>query len=343
MIAVKELKTDNRFTLPKEFLSVMPETCPVCGSVMEVNEGLTELRCTNSVCPSKLTTRMVKMFESLGVLGMGASRCAGIVKHYAATSPYIIFKICHRDGTFDTFYDYYQIVLKDVKAQPIICDSTDAVAVVNEFTDFLKANGLSKDDCKLQHIRLSDSVAQGIVEQVNKARTMLLYEFVKFGNYEGLQSSAAQLFKDYTSLDAFYADFDKGGVDFIKQKLDIKQDNVVSIRAESIYSTLQSARAELYEYIDYIDLRETQKVMNICISTAVGAPYKNKADFIKQMNDKYGEKCYLNMLGSVSKKCEYLVWSKQGAATSKVEKATALNIPIMTGVEFDEMMQKQFG
>ena len=65
---------------------------------------------------------------------------------------------------------------------------------------------------------------------------------------------------------SFYADFDKGGVDFIKQKLDIKQDNVVSIRAENIYATLQSARAELYEYIDYIDLRETQKVMNICIS-----------------------------------------------------------------------------
>lgn len=342
MLAVSALKTDNRFVLPKEFLEVMPETCPVCGSNMEVNEGLTELRCTNAVCPSKLTTRMVKMFESLGVLGMGASRCAGIVKHYDATSPYIIFKICHRDGTFDTFYDYYQIVMKNMNVAPIICKSMDSVAVVTEFTEFLKANDLSKDDCKLQHIRLSDAIAADIVAQVNKARTMLLYEFVKFGNYEGLQSSAAQLFKDYTSLDDFYADFDNGGVDFIKTKLDIKQDNAVSIRAENIYNTLERARAELYEYIDYIDLRETQKVMNICISTAVGPPYKNKADFIRQMNDKYGDKCYLNMLSSVSKKCEYLVWSKQGSATSKVEKATALGLPIVTGAEFDEIMQKQF-
>lgn len=331
---VEELKREGN--LPEEFLDVLPDTCPVCGSPMAITEGLSMLKCTNGVCPSKLTTRLCKLFEDLGVLGMGASRCAGLVKYHNATSPYIIFKLCHKDGTFDTFFDYYQINYGG--EEPYIMQGRDKDSLAIEFTDFLVNTGVSEEQCKMQHVGMSEAVAKDIVTQVNKARSMLLYEFVRMGNYEGLRDSATQLFKDYNSLDDFYKDLDNGGIDFVKTKLGIKKAEGESIRANSIYATLIAAREELMEYIQYIDLKGATQVVNICISTAVGAPYKNKADFIRAMNDKYGDKMYLNKLGSVTKNCQYLVWSKVGEPTNKVKAATKLGIPILTGVEFDAML-----
>ena len=322
-------------TLPQEFLDVLPDACPVCGSMMEITQGLTMLKCVNPVCQSKLVTRCAKLFEDLGILGMGTSRCAGLVKYHDAKSPYIIFKLCHKDGTYDTFYDYYQMNFGE---EPYILQSSDPQEAKEEYFAILEENGLSKETCKLQHVSMSDKIAVDIVMQVNKVRSMLLYEFVRIGNYEGLRDSATQLFKDYTSLDDFYKDFDNGGIEFVKDKLGIKCDGE-SIRANGIYETLNASREELQEYVQYVDLRGEAKVMNICISTAVGAPYKNKAEFIRAMNDKYGDKIYLNKLGSVSKNCQYLVWSKVGDETNKVKKAKSLGIPIMTGAEFNNMLE----
>lgn len=328
--------------LPEEFLDVLPETCPVCGSDMEITEGLTAVKCTNAVCPSKLTTRLVKLFEDLGVLGMGASRCAGMVQYHKATSPYIVFEVCHKDGTFNKFFEFYQVKFPD-DTEPLILENTDKAKVFEEFSAKIAEMGYDEDECKLQHVEMSDKVAAEITSQVNKARTMLLYEFVRMGNYEGLRDSASQLFKDYGTLDEFYKDFENGGVAFVKNKLGIKVDNGVSIRAESIFNTLTKAKDELYKYIQYVDIRESAEVMNICISTAVGAPYKNKAEFVRVMNEKYGDRCYLNKLGSVSKNCQYLIWSKIGSETNKVQNAKKLGIPIMTGAEFDEMLRGKYG
>ena len=85
--------------------------------------------------------------------------------------------------------------------------------------------------------------------------------------------------------------------------------------------------------------RNVNKIMNICISTAVGAPYKSKQDFVAQMNARFSDKVHLNFLGSVTKDCEYVVWSKEGAPTSKVKKAEKYGIPVLTGAEFEAMLQ----
>lgn len=194
---------------------------------------------------------------------------------------------------------------------------------------------------------LSVDFMRGIKEQIDNNRSMMLWEYIKFSNIPALRDTARELFKDYHSLETFYADMDEyaqkvsyGGVLFIQEKLKIKEDSdSLSLRALNIYSSLSEHRVGLFAGLEYVTIINPKSTLNVCISTSVGNGYSSKSDFVNKMNQRYGEVCHINFLSSITKNCEYLIWSKVGAETSKVKKAKAYGIPIMTGVEFEEMLR----
>ena len=190
---------------------------------------------------------------------------------------------------------------------------------------------------------LSEEFLTGIKKQIDEHRTMMLWEYVKYSNIPYLRDTARELFKEYNDLKQFYAIMESKGdaaVVFIQEILGIKESGVLSIRALNIYQSLVIYKEELIEGLKYVNIIVPDKTLNICISTSVGQGYANKADFANQMNQRYGNKCHINFLSTVTKNCDYLIWSKIGAPTSKVKKANSYGIPILTGAEFEDMLAR---
>ena len=190
---------------------------------------------------------------------------------------------------------------------------------------------------------LSEEFLSGIKKQIDEHRTMMLWEYIKYSNIPYLRDTARELFKEYNDLKQFYAIMESKGdaaVVFIQEILGIKESGVLSVRALNIYQSLVIYKEELLEGLKYVNIIVPDKTLNICISTSVGQGYANKADFANQMNQRYGNKCHINFLSTVTKNCDYLIWSKIGAPTSKVKKANSYGIPILTGAEFEDMLAR---
>lgn len=190
---------------------------------------------------------------------------------------------------------------------------------------------------------LSEEFLTGIKKQIDEHRSMMLWEYIKYSNIPYLRDTARELFKDYHNLVKFYEEMESKGdsaVLFIQDLIKVNGDGVISIRALNIYKSLLLYKEELLEGLKYVDIVVPNSTLNICISTSVGQGYANKADFANQMNKKYGDKCHINFLSAVTKNCDYLIWSKIGAPTSKVKKANSYGIPILTGAEFEDMLAR---
>lgn len=317
MILVSELKNS---ALPKEFLDVLPVYCDSCGAENEITESLTILRCSNPSCGEKAVQRLVALLKDLGVKNMGESKCRQFLEHFGTVNPYAIFMY-----------------------EPDV-------------------DGPLFEGCSMDF-------SYALFEQINKKRKMLLWEFVKIGNLPGIRDSARKLFAEYDSLEEFYDDLEAGGISFVQELLSIKgkqeapdnyfddDDSPVSVKAVDVYNTLMYFKDELLEAVEFVEIKQlTTRVINICISTAVGKPYSSKADFVAKMNEEFGHKVHLNFLGSVTNDCQFLIWSKEGAPTNKVKKAEKINekrraqnmangvdeeeglIQIMTGAEFREYL-----
>ena len=117
-------------------------------------------------------------------------------------------------------------------------------------------------------------------------------------------------------------------------KLDVNSKSVIET-----CSTLRFFRNDLLAGEKWVNIRQAVTTINICISTAVGPPYANKAAYVAYMNDTYANKIHLNFLNSVTKNCQYLICADKNATTSKAKKAREQNIPIMTGAEFEAYIQ----
>lgn len=176
----------------------------------------------------------------------------------------------------------------------------------------------------------SQEFSEKFYKQLETKRSMLLWEYIKIGNLPKIRDSARKIFAEYDDLAKFYEDFEDpttGGTQFIQKKLGIKGKlEGESIMVSQTCETLRVFKEDLFEALDYVNIKKLNTpVINLCISTSVGAPYKSKKDFVSQMNEKFEEKIHLNFLSSVTQDTQFLIWSGAGAVTSKVKKAQSIN------------------
>lgn len=192
---------------------------------------------------------------------------------------------------------------------------------------------------------VSDLVSDKIIAQIDAKRDFQLWEFVQIANIPGVQTSAKDIFGDYTSLDDAYAAIEEGGVDFIQRKLGIAADMELSVRAMQVYTNLMLFKDDLYDGIvdvNIIDMSDVKEI-NIYCSDQAGGNFKHKKDFYAAIQKEFGDRVYFNIVGSVNKKLNYLIWAGADGTpcrvTSKVTtvqgyQAKGYDIPIMTADQF---------
>ena len=64
--------------ISEEFKGIIPENCN-CGGKFLLNEGMTQLKCSNPICPYHMAQKMDSMFKQLKVKDIGPATCETII------------------------------------------------------------------------------------------------------------------------------------------------------------------------------------------------------------------------------------------------------------------------
>lgn len=198
---------------------------------------------------------------------------------------------------------------------------------------------------------ISQEVSDKIISQIRSHREFLLWEFVMYANIPYVRTSARKIFQGYSNLEEAYADIEAGGVSFIQDCLDIKNEGELSIQAIKIYKSLMEFKDDLLEGEQNIIIKDLKgiKELNVVCSDQVGGGFSKKAEFYNFINTTFADKLHVNFLPSVNRKIDYLVWAGADGSparyTSKVKAVEGYNqkgcnIPILTATQFIEEMKE---
>lgn len=353
---VKDMSTD---VYPEEFLGSLLETCPECGADMVITESLSQLSCPNKSCIGKAAERLVALFQDLGVKTMGAAKCRKFLENFGTTNPYAIFMYePEYDGPlfegcsiefsmqlFEQLNEHREMLPWEylrIGNLPGIRDSArklmSTYSSFEEFFDDLEDGGIPFVQEKL-------GIGVKTEAPAVEAPSDLSVEKLGYGNTRELAHQI--LTNPEEAMRRMRQMAEKEVSDGYVMPEEVE---TLSVTAVAMYENLMYFKDEILQGLPGVTLLQVSNIINICISTSVGAPFTSKSDFVHQMNTRYGEKVHLNWLKSVTKDCEFLIWSKVGGATNKVEKARKIisdaeskgvepSIQILTGVEFEEYLK----
>ena len=183
---------------------------------------------------------------------------------------------------------------------------------------------------------ISIDVTRKIIDQFKDKKKFTLTEYVKIANIPYIQTSAVSIFDGYDDINTAYSDIENGGVEFIREKLQIKKgsefEDSISVRALKVLDSLMTYKTDLIEDIGFVDIIKTNidgmiNLKAVC-SDEVGAPFKTKADFYATVNNMFPN-IHVEFLNAVTKKIDYLVWAGADGSparlTNKVKKTRGYN------------------
>jgi len=169
--------------------------------------------------------------------------------------------------------------------------------------------------------------SNNLYKKINQRRGMLLWEFVKIGNFMYLKDSAERLFGKYDDINTFYNDMETGGIQFI-QNLLLEGENVqytngeVLIKAVTLYDTLLFFKEDILKGLKGVVLLKPKNTIGIVFASDVSG-YSVNYDFIMELNKQYKNEIYFYSTKLLkNSKLRVIYWedSKNEKVTSQIEK-----------------------
>ena len=164
---------------------------------------------------------------------------------------------------------------------------------------------------------ISPTLSDKVVPQILASRSVRLWEFLANAQLPYIQSIAKTLLKGYDSLEAFYEDLEDGGVDFIQRLLGIADqyddygNEIASIQAVKIYTSLVDYKEELLSGVSYMDIIQENTAVKefiIVASDEVGGDFSTKRQFYDFIKQRYAGKAVFTIGSSVTKKTDIVIW-----------------------------------
>lgn len=199
---------------------------------------------------------------------------------------------------------------------------------------------------------ISPEMSNKVISQIKSKNSFLLWELVQLANIPFVRTSARAIFQEYKTFEDAYRDIEKGGVQFIQEKLGINKNGEVSVQATKIYVSLMEFKDDLFAAEKDVNIISTEGLqeLNVVCSDQVGGGFTKKPEFYTYVKEHYSDRVHVNFLSSVNKNIDYLIWAGADGSparyTSKVQKVEGYNekaqlsggkiIPIMTATEFLE-------
>lgn len=153
-----------------------------------------------------------------------------------------------------------------------------------------------------------------LYKEINKKRGMLLWEFVRIGNFEHLRNSCEKVLGKYNDLNTFYNDLYDGGIVFIQNLLledteyiKKENENEIAVDAVLIYETFIANKDDLEEGLDGVVLLKPEKKFSILFANDV-SEYKSNFDFLHMVNTKLKNNIYLYPTYTLRPNIDFVYW-----------------------------------
>lgn len=154
-------------------------------------------------------------------------------------------------------------------------------------------------------------------------RKVRLWEVVALGGIPNVETVAYKIFDGYNSLKEAFEDIEKGGVPFIAEKLGVKNSEG-SVMAANIYKTLMEYKDELLFGETQFEIIKPEGVkLHIAITGGVMG-FRNKAEFVNYINNRYAGKVNAMLMNSVTNNVDILV-ADGDTNSNKFRTATKIN------------------
>lgn len=154
-------------------------------------------------------------------------------------------------------------------------------------------------------------------------RKVKLWEIVSLAGIPSIETTAYKIFDGYSTIEDAYKDIEKGQVPFIANKLGIKNSET-GVMALNVYNTLLKYKEEILFGETQFDIYEpTGDTLYIAITGSVSG-FRNKSEFIKFINDRYGGKVNAMLMNSVTSQIDILI-ADGDTSSNKFKNAQKLN------------------
>lgn len=300
----------------QRFVDVLPLVCPFCDAELMMNDGFTQLRCTNVYCSSKVTQRLVAICQDLGVKFLGESAALKLVQDFELAYPMAVFEMLPQvSNKFLPVQDQY--LTSAVVQEKVVSQLQQALTRVMTLPEMVR----------LHHIPGIQTQAYALFEGFTSVSDA--YDFYVREGITGVQKLLT-------------GDCADGEV------------STVGVRAVQIFDTLMQFWAELL-YGEQIFTVAQQNVpsVTVVVSDAAGAPFVSKPQFYAALEEVFAGRVSFIKGNAVTKaKTDVLVWAgsvgEMQRVTSKVKKAHTYNssgsrIPVVSGVELMVWLRAHHG
>lgn len=218
-------------------------------------------------------------------------------------------------------------LLKDIGIDDLTIDDckgfVERFKVTNPYAIFLynpKFDGVL-------HLKYNIDKSNILYKKINQRRGMLLWEYIKIGNFMHLKDSAERVFEKYDDINVFYKDMEEGGIQFIQDIL-LDGENIelsnggVLIKAVTLYDILLYFKDDILQGIKGVVLLKPEKTIGIVFESNV-LGYAVNYDFIMDLNKQYKDKVYFyitKLLQTNNLKFVYWEETKNKKVSSQIEK-----------------------
>lgn len=165
--------------------------------------------------------------------------------------------------------------------------------------------------------------SKSFYKSLNKKRGMLLWEYIKIGNFKELIGSAEKLFKDYNDINSFYLDMSTNGIPFIQRKLlegtqYENDDSYICVDAVKIFHVLQENKEDIEEGLQGVVLLKPMIKMGVFFANKVDGFDSNK-DFLYAVNKKLKNNIYLYPTDLIDDSLRMVYWEDTEFKNTMIE------------------------
>ena len=266
----------------QRFMDVLPLVCPFCDSELMMNDGFTQLRCTNVYCSSKVTQRLVALCQDLGVKFLGESAALKLVQDFELAYPLAVFEMLPQvSNKFLPVQDQY--LVSAVVQEKVVSQLQQVHTRVMTLPELVR----------LHHIPGIQTQAYALFEGFTSMSQA--YDFYVREGIAGVQ-------KRLTGACV------EGEV------------STVGVRAVQIFDTLMQFRLELlYGEQIFMVAQQSLPSVTVVVSDAAGAPFVSKPQFYAALEEVFAGRVSFIKGNAVTKAHTYNSSGSQIPVLSGVE------------------------
>ena len=156
--------------------------------------------------------------------------------------------------------------------------------------------------------------SEDIYREINRNRTMMLWEYIYIGYLPFIKETAEVLFRDYTDIETFYSELSEEGMGFIQRLLkeseeieeNEQQEDYILAQTILIYDTLNTYKKEIINGLKGVTIPKASRKIPVYFGSSIKTK-ETIREVIQKINYKYSGKIYIYRTYDLDS-AEFIYW-----------------------------------